>query len=430
MSYSFEPLGATMIIKRHIKNRLIELLDDFRIVYLTGPRQAGKSTLVREIAKELGMGYYTLDDATLAASAESDPQGLLAALPKPLVLDEFQCAPGLVGAIKMLSDTADGQKGLFLLTGSADIFRSAKVQESLPGHMARVELYPFSLMERHDRQFNVVDRLLTGAFEQPGLTVLDRNELGQILIEGGYPEAITKRPRSRDVWFASYIKGRLLKDFENMHNAKGDYHTKLTALIRTLAGMTGNLVKYANIANDLSQDEKTVKRYMEILELMFIIRRLHPYTRNSAKRAVVGMPKLHFVDTGLACHILGMKKAEVLHTTQFFGGLVENFVVCELLKHSTWAEEEVNFFHFRDTARHELDLVIEQSDGKVVGVEVKASMTVKAEDFKGLSSFADYAKDRFHHGVLFYSGDKILPFRINGIVFHALPLSWLCGRSN
>lgn len=428
MSYSFEPLGVSMIIKRHIKNRLIELLVDFRIVYLTGPRQAGKSTLVREIAKELGMGYYTLDDASLAASAESDPQGLLMALPNPLVLDEFQSVPGLVGAIKMLSDTADGQRGLFLLTGSADIFRSARVQESLPGHMARVELYPLSLMERHDRQLNVVDRLLAGAFEQTGLTALNRDELGQILIEGGYPEAITKSPRSRDAWFASYIEGRLLKDFESMHSARGDYHTKLTALIRTLAGMTGNLVKYANIANDLSQDEKTVKRYMEILELMFIIRRLHPYTRNSAKRAVVGMPKLHFVDTGLACHILGMKKAEVPHTTQFFGGLVENFVVCELLKHSTWAEEEVNFFHFRDTARHELDLVIEQADGKVVGIEVKASMTVKAEDFKGLSSFAEYAKDRFLHGVLFYSGDKILPFRINGIVFHALPLSWLCGH--
>lgn len=414
-----------MFFKRHIKARLIDLLNDFRIVYLTGPRQAGKSTLVREIAKEQGMGYYTLDDAALAASAESDPQGLLASLPKPLVLDEFQMAPSLIGAIKMASDTANGQKGIFLLTGSSDIFRSAQVQESLPGHMARIELYPLSHMERHEGHLNAIDWLLGGTFEHTILKPLDRKELGEILMEGGYPEAIDKSPRSRSIWFASYIEGRLLKDFETMHHAKGDYHSKLSALIRNLAGMTGNLIKYANIANDLSQDDKTVKRYIEILELMFIIRRIHPYVRNSAKRTVVGMPKLHFVDTGLACHLLGLKTSDTLHTSQFFGGLVENFVFCELLKHATWAGEDVNFYHFRDTARHELDLVIERSDGKVVGVEVKASMTVKPEDFSGLSIFADYAKDKFLHGVLFYSGDKVLPFRINDTIFYALPISSL-----
>jgi predicted AAA+ superfamily ATPase len=412
-----------MFVKRHIKARLTELLNDFRIVYLTGPRQAGKSTLVREIAREQGMGYYTLDDAALLASAESDPQGLLASLPKPMVLDEFQMAPGLIGAVKMVSDNANGKKGIFLLTGSSDIFRSAQVQESLPGHMARVELYPLSLMERSEQQLNVVDWLLGSSYEQTSLKALNRVELGELLIVGGYPEAITKSPRSRDIWFSSYIEGRLFKDFETMHHAKGDYHTKLSALIRNLAGMTGNLIKYANVANDLSQDDKTVKKYMEILELMFIIRRLHPYMRNSAKRPVVGMPKLHFVDTGLACHLLGLKKAELLHTTHFFGGLVENFVFSELMKHATWADEDVSFFHFRDTSRHELDLVIERGDGKVVGVEVKASMTVKPEDFNGLSVFADYAKDKFLSGVLFYSGDKVLPFKISGQTFYALPLS-------
>lgn len=414
-----------MLVKRRIKARLIELLNDFRIVYLTGPRQAGKSTLVREIAREAGMEYYTLDDSALAASAENDPQGLLASLPKPVVIDEFQMAPNLIGAIKMASDAADGRKGIFLLTGSSDVFRSAHVQESLPGHMARVELFPLAQMERSDRPGNAVDWLLGGVFEQEPRKALDRVALGELLLAGGYPEAIAKSPRSRNAWFASYIEGRLFKDFETMHHAKGDYHTKLSALIRNLAGMTGNLVKYANIANDLSQDDKTVKRYMEILELMFIIRRLHPYMRNRAKCAVVGMPKLHFIDTGLACHLLGLKKVELLHTTHFFGGLVENLVVSELLKHATWAEEDVTFYHFRDTARHEVDLVVERADGMVVGVEVKASMSVKPEDFRGLSIFADYVGDKFLHGALFYSGDKVLPFRINGHEFHALPLSSL-----
>jgi predicted AAA+ superfamily ATPase len=413
------------MIKRHIKTRITELLDDFRIVYLTGPRQAGKSTLVREIAKEQGLGYYTLDDTALAESAESDPQGLLASLPKPLVLDEFQMAPALLGALKMASDSAGGQKGLFLLTGSSDIFRSAQVQESLPGHMARIELFPLSHAERNQQHNNAIDQLINSTFKSASFRPLDRFKLGTMLIEGGYPEATVKSPRSRSIWFDSYIQGRLLKDFETMHHAKGDYYSKLSALIRNLAGMTGNLIKYANIANDLSQDDKTVKKYMEILELMFIIRRLHPYVHNNAKREVVGMPKLHFIDTGLACHLLGLKKPETLHTSHFFGGLIENLVFSELLKHATWAEEEVRFYHFRDTAKRELDLVIERSDGGVIGVEVKASMTVKQEDFNGLANFADYAKDRFLHGVLLYSGDKTLPFRVNDRLFHALPLSSL-----
>lgn len=419
-----------MLYNRHIKDRIIELLHDFRIVYLTGPRQAGKSTLVREIATELGLGYYTFDDAPLLASALSDPQGLLASLPRPLVLDEFQMAPTLISAIKMISDSANGQKGLFLLTGSSDIFRSARAQEALPGHMARVELYPLSHSERHSHHVNQIDRLLSGAFDITASKPLDRLTMGQLLMEGGYPEVLTKSPRSRGTWFTSYTTGRLLKDFETMHQIKGDYHGKLSALIRNLAGMTGNLIKYANIANDLGQDDKTVKKYMEILELMFIIKRLDPYVRNSAKRAVVGMPKLHFVDTGLACHLLGLKHAETLHTTHFFGGLVENFAYCELLKHAAWAAEDIGFYHFRDVDRHELDLVVERSDGSVVGIEVKASMSVKPEDFSGLSRFADYAGAKFLHGILYYSGDKVLPFRIQGTTYHAVPISTLLGAAS
>lgn len=414
-----------MLYERHIKARLLELLHDFRIVYLTGPRQAGKSTLVKEIAHEQGLAYYTLDDAALLASAQSDPHGLLASLPSPVVLDEFQMAPHLVNAIKMVSDAADGRKGLFLLTGSSDIFRSAQVQEALPGHMARIELYPLAQTERLAVYRNAIDLLCGGVFEMASFQAMDRKRLAEMLIAGGYPEAISKQQRSRSAWFSSYIEGRLLKDFELMHHAKGDYHTKLSALIRNLAGMTGNLIRYANIANDLSQDDKTVKKYIEILELMFIVRLLPSYVRNRAKRAVVGMPKLHFLDTGLACHLLGLKKPEPLYVSQFFGGLVENMVVCELLKHAAWAEEEVAFSHFRDRDKNEVDLVIEQSDGRVIGVEIKASMSVRTEDFSGLASFAEYAGNQFQQGVLLYSGDKILPFRINNTVFHALPISLL-----
>ncbi|MBI3039732.1 ATP-binding protein [bacterium] len=416
-----------MYFQRHIKNRVLELLQDFRMVYLTGPRQSGKSTLARAIAEERGMGYFTLDDAALLAAARSDPQGLLASLRRPLVLDEFQLAPELIKAIKMISDKAVERKGIFLLTGSADIFRSAKTQESLPGHLARVELFPLSRAERCGDHVNEIDRLMRGKVPGTPLPQLNRVSLGNSLLEGGYPEAISKSERSRGVWFSSYIEGRLLKDFETMHQVKGDYFTKLSSLVRSLAGMTGNLIKYAKIADALSQDDKTVKKYLEILERMFIIQRLTPYFRNISKRPVVGMPKLHFIDTGLACHLLGLKHAETLHIAPFFGGLMENFVFSELLKHAAWSAEEVRFHHFRDVAGHEIDLVIERDDGKVVGVEVKASMTVKHEDFSGLAHFAKYAGENLLHGILYYSGDTVLPFRIEGATFRAVPIATLMG---
>jgi len=412
--------------RRFIKSRIAQLLREFRVVYLTGPRQAGKSTLAMEIAIEAGLSYHTLDDSALRLAARTDPKGLLAALPAPMVLDEFQLAPELIRAVKQLSDNAGPRKkGLFLLTGSADVFKSARTQEALPGHMARIELFPLALGELHDNRFVCPDWLFKKNLMVHVGKELDRKTLAKVLIHGGFPEIQSKSLRSRSAWFSSYVSGRLLKDFETMYDAKGDYFSKMHALIRYLAGLSGNLIKYAAISKILKQDDKTVKRYMEVLELMFILHRLEPYVRNTAKRSVVGMPKLHFLDTGLVCHLLGQKKPGPLQTSQFYGALLETLVVTELLKQATWAEDEYRFWHFRDRAGHEVDVVVENSAGEVVGVEVKASATIKSEDFRGLVHLADYAGVKLHRGVVFYSGANLLPVRIAGHTFHAVPLSYL-----
>lgn len=210
-----------------------------------------------------------------------------------------------------------------------------------------------------------------------------------------------------------------------MYEAKGDYYSKIDALIRYLAGLSGNLLKYAAISEDLKQDDKTVKRYIEVLELMFILHRLEPYVRNAAKRGVVGMPKLHFIDTGLACHLLGQKKPSTLHTSRFYGSLLETLVVSELFKHATWAEDEYRFWHFRDRAKNEVDVVLENSAGEIVGLEVKASTTINLEDFRGLANLAAYAGEKMRRGVVFYTGANLLPFRVAEHTFHAVPLSYL-----
>ncbi len=413
---------------RKSEQLLKELLKDFRILYLTGPRQAGKTTLARKIAADLDMEYVSLDEQTTLASANDDPHGFIDSLAnKPMVLDEFQYAPQLVKAIKLVSDQLPPhERGRFFLTGSADIFSSAKTQEALPGHMARVELYPLSVTEKQTGNFNLIDFLLKEKIALPeNPPQVNREQLVQAVIDGGYPELQDKGPRSRQIWFQSYLRGRLFKDFESIYSAKGDYHTKLESLIPYLAGLSGNLLKYANIANDLAQNDKVVKSYIEVLEWMFIVKRIHPYVKNRARRQTIGMPKLHMIDTGLACHLLGIKKKQQLLNSPFYGGLLESFVVMECFKHLAWAEESMNIYHFRDKRKNEVDIVLEQEDHRLIGVEVKASSTVRDKDFKGLKKFAEITGEQFKFGIVLYTGARLLPFGDKNKPYFAVPLSLL-----
>ena len=412
------------MIKRKLYNKLIELLHDFRILYIAGPRQAGKSTLAKVVAEDMDMQYFTLDDQSLYEVASKDPHGLLESLGKKIVLDEFQYAPSLIPAIKMVSDNlSPDEKGVFLLTGSSDIFKSAKTQESLPGHMAHIELYPLSLCEINKLNINIVDYLSAHSLTPFKGKQIGRNQMADILIKGGYPEVINKSKRNRSAWYKSYISGRLYKDFAMLTQVKGDYIAKINALTRLLAGMSGNLIKYANIANNIGFDDKTVKKYMQILELMFIVKRIEPYVKNQAKRGVAGLSKIHFFDTGLACHMLGMKQPGLLHTSHFYGGLLENFILMEILKHSTWAQEDIKLFHFRDKKKNEVDIVIEKDDGKIIGIEVKASTSLNQNDFKGLYELSLYSSDRFDKGIMIYSGAQLLPMKFKDKTFYAVPVS-------
>lgn len=410
--------------RRFIEPLFIEFLNEFRILYLTGPRQAGKTTLVCSIAEALNMTYLTLDNQTVFASAMNDPHGFIRSFAgKRIILDEFQYVPHLITAIKEVSDhLASDEKGKFILTGSADIFRSAKVQESLPGHMARFELYPLSIGEMRGQQRNIIDYLHTGHFQSIEIPLLQREELARLLINGGYPEIQDKSLRGKQAWFKSYIEGRLFKDFETLYAARGDYHSKLKALIFYLAGLSGNLLKYASVSNDLGLDDKLVKAYMDILELMFIIKRVPAYLKNRAKCLAVTMPKVHCIDTGLACYLLGLHQENQLVESLYFGGLLETFIYMEFVKQSTWSTNPVELYHFRDKQQYEVDIIVEQADGNVWGVEVKASSTVKLEDFRNLIKLAEFLGDSFIGGAVFYSGKDVLPFSQRGIQLVALPI--------
>ncbi|HEN4796589.1 TPA: ATP-binding protein, partial [Legionella pneumophila] len=411
--------------ERKLTPIITELLAEFRIVYLTGPRQAGKTTLTKIIAQNSGLEYISFDNQTILQSAQNDPIGFINSLHnKKVVLDEFQYIPELIPAIKQASDNLPPNvKGKFLLTGSADIFRSGKTQEALPGHMARLELYPLSLSEQYKTDYNIVDLLCNENFNLNNLTLLTRADLANFILKGGYPEIQDKSSRAKQIWYKSYIEGRLFKDFETLYHAKGDYRSKLEALIPYLAGISGNLLKYSNISNDLGEDDKLVKAYIEVLELMFIIKRVPAYLKNKAKRQAITIPKLQTIDTGLACSLLGIKNEGQLLNSLHYGGLLENLIYMELLKQNSWSEEKVELLHFRDKYQNEVDIVMERDNHQIIGVEIKASATVNMHDFKGLIKLAEFNPSKFQCGVIFYSGKEILPFSKNEIKLFALPIS-------
>ena len=416
---------------RNLQTVIEELLAEFRVLYLTGARQSGKTTLARKIAERLNMGYITLDDQAVLASVDSDPHGFIRSLGSSrVVLDEFQYSPSLIPAIKEASDRLEpGEKGKFLLTGSADIFRSARTQEALPGHMARLELFPLSLSELTGSSFNIIDYLLAGDFQSRPVSFTSREQFANMILRGGYPEVHGKTPRAKQVWFKSYMEGRLYKDFESLYAARGDYHSKLRAMMPYLAGLSGNLLKYSNVANDLELNDKLVKSYIEILELMFIVHRVPSYLKNRAKRLAARMPKIHYVDTGLACHLLGIRNEDQLLKSQYYGGLLENMVYMECRKQASWAEEEIGMYHFRDKRKREVDIVIERSNADIIGIEVKASASVKTRDFRCLVTLAEFAGKAFKAGILFYTGQEILPFKQGAITFYALPIGLFSAES-
>ncbi len=334
--------------------------------------------------------------------------------------------PSLIPAIKEASDSLKiGQTGKFLLTGSADIFRSAKTSEALPGHLARLILFPLSLSEVARRQLNIVDFLLQDKIETGSVPFTSREVLAEWVVSGGYPEILNLNRRARRFWFDAYIEGRLLQDFLSIYTARGDFNSKLKALTHHLAGLCGRLLKYSRVASDLALNDKSVKSYIEALELMYVVHPLPAFVNNPAKRQVARMSKLHFVDTGLACSLLGIRDSEQLLNSQFYGGLLENFIYMELSKHAACSSDAPRMYHFRDQRQNEVDIVLESSDRRIIGIEVKASSTISSRDFKGLASLAEYSDSRFAHGVLFYTGERILSFPQGGISFYAVPIGML-----
>jgi predicted AAA+ superfamily ATPase len=403
---------------RQASRQVVEALADTRVVTLNGARQAGKSTLARVAAAGAHNPVVRLlDDPTTLRAAHADPTGFVDH-DGLLVIDEVQLAPELFRAIKATVDT-DPRPGRFLLTGSAQILALRGLPDALPGRMEIVELWPFSQGEIDGAPDGFVDAAFALGPALTHTSTLRKRDYLDRIVRGGYPEAVRRSPRRRAAFFESYLTTLIERDVTELAliERRGD----LRRLLALLAGRSGGLLVATALSTQSGIPRTTLNRYLELLGAVFLLKQIPAWSDGPSRRAL-GTPKLAYVDSGLACHVLGQDAGRLAEPTGAAGPMLENFVLMELARQLSWSEERARLFHYRTRDRVEVDAVLETADGRVVAVEVKAGATVRAEDLAGLRHLASRLGSRFVAGYVLYTGEHTVSFgdRLRAVPVEAL----------
>lgn len=409
------------MLKRNIEPLVLTALADTPVVLVNGARQTGKSTLVRSLAESAHPArYLTLDDATVLSAARHDPSGFLSGLETSavsVVIDEVQRAPELFLAIKASVDR-DRRPGRFLLTGSANVMLLPQVSDSLAGRMEVLTLWPLSQGELAEVREDFIDRIFASEMQFPIKGALTRSELLSRIVIGGYPEVIGRKAEDRRrAWFGAYITTILQRDVREIANIEG--LTELPRLLAQLATRASGILNLADISRGIDIPQSTLKRYMTLLETTFLLGTLPAWSSNLGKR-LAKAPKLMLTDTGLLAYLLGANEERVSNDSTLLGRLIENFVVMEIYKQASWSSTKPSLLHFRTQIGQEVDLVLENAAGDLVGIEIKGSATVTSSDFKGLRALQSITGHKFKRGIVLYTGQEIVPFESS---LFAVPIS-------
>ena len=393
------------MVLRHLRHKMRVSLRDTPVLFLNGARQVGKSTVAQQlVGPEWPARYLTLDDATVLGATLADPQAVVSVLDGPVILDEVQRAPELFLAIKAAVDR-NRMPGRFLLTGSSNAMLLPKVADSLAGRMEIVTLWPFSQGELDGVEERFIDILFGNATPQlrgEGLGIWDR------VARGGFPEVCARENQERrEAWFRSYITSILERDVRDLANIEG--LAQLPRLLGLLATRLGGLLNYADVGRGMAIPQTTLKRYLTLLETVFLVHLVPPWSNNAETRFVKS-PKLYLVDTGLACALLAAGAADLQPGGRWRGPLLENFVMLEIQKQLSNGPGGTRLYHFRLQTGREVDFVLATPKGEVAGVEVKAASSVGKDDFKGLQTLKEVAGERFRKGVVLYTGTEAVPF--------------------
>lgn len=402
-------------LPRHLKNHMDIAMQDTPVVLINGPRQSGKTTLVKEYSPILP--YYTLDDDNILNVAKHDPIGFINRLDRAII-DEVQRAPELLRAIKLSVDQ-NRKPGRFLLTGSANLLALPQIGDSLAGRMEILTLLPLSHTEIHRRENHFFNSIKTQSWPQQ-TSFLSQEEMIPQVLTGGYPEMLTRPdPARRNAWAKSYIKAIVERDVKDISSI--EKLVEMPKLLEVLAHQSGNLTNFTQIGGQLTLDAKTAQKYVGLLETLFLVQQLKPWHNNKLNR-LLKTPKVYFLDSGLLTCLNRITKERIESDHAFFGALLETWVYGELLKTISLTDESWSIYYYRDKDQVEVDFILENYAGHIIGIEVKASQTIFNQDFKGLRKIAMLAGDRWICGIVLYNGNKCLPFGDN---LWAIPFSLL-----
>jgi predicted AAA+ superfamily ATPase len=412
------------MIRRHLEAPLLESLRHRPVVFLQGARQTGKSTLARALAEApLAARYLTLDDASILAAARSDPAGFIEAATGTLVLDEAQRAPELLLAIKASVDR-DRRPGRFLLTGSANPLALPTIADSLAGRMEIRTLSPLSQGEIDGNSEGFLPALFRGDLPPVRWKPETWDQIARRIASGGYPEARTISPgERRRAWFGSYVTAILQRDVRDIAQIEG--LTQMPRLLSLLATRIGGLLSFSELSRDSGIPQTTLKRYLALLEVTFLFKPVPAWSGNLGKR-LTKSPKVYLNDTGLASYLLGIDTPRFAADREYAGPLAENFVAEEIRKQIEWSMPDLAVFHYREAAGREIDFALEDRQGRLAAIEVKASASLTGRDYEPLRAFAEATGKKFACGVLLYAGREAVPF---GKGLTALPLDavWRLG---
>lgn len=407
--------------KRYSSKIVKEALLDTPVVFVMGARQSGKTTLVQSLTNKTWR-FINLDNQTQLNLIKEDPIGFIKALTdEHIAIDEIQRLPELLLAIKQSVDS-NRKPGRFLLTGSANALVLPKVSDSLAGRIESILLSPLSECEINNTKPSFLSTILNAKAPTKIKNVTDKKYLIQRLVTGCFPEPIQRKTKQRTkAWYKQYIHSLIQKDIKELDHI--DHPEKMLKLLKLTAYYSAKLVNFTEIGGKLNLNNETTKKYIQLIEQLFLLKQLPAWHSNEYKR-LIKTPKLHLSDTGLACAVRDIDEEYLASHPAEIGPLLETFVIKELQKQAAWLDQDISFYHYRDKDKVEVDCIIENARGDCFAVEVKASATLQPEDFQGLKRFKTITKNRFKIGILLYDGEQTMPF---GEGLFAVPISALWG---
>ncbi len=366
------------IVTRDLEQEIVAMAESYPVVTLLGPRQSGKTTVVKKVFPQ--KPYITLEDSDERSFADSDPRGFLERFPNGAILDEIQRLPNLLSFLQGIVDQTE-TKGLFILTGSHQLSLHESISQSLAGRTAVLKLLPFNIHE-----LSKADKVLS---------------LHDYIFHGMYPR-IYKDNLNPTKFYRDYVQTYVERDVRQMVNVKD--LTLFQHFLKLCAGRVGQVLNTHSLSNDLGISYHTVSNWLSILEASFLIFRLAPYFENFGKR-VIKSPKLYFTDTGLVSYLLDITSTQQIARDPLLGSLVENLVISEFIKYRLNGGFQPSCYFYRDSNQHEVDLLF-KTGRQLIPIEVKASQTFHQQFLKNLEYFKHLAPDRCTQGFLIYAGEQ------------------------